>query len=93
MSLVGKNRYKVVFRDSTVVMDRIIHARTMVGAAKKAIKLTDPRGEFADWSVYSITPDLIRGSGPCGTSSSGRAAGFQPAGARFESGVPLVAGI
>ena len=52
---VMKNTYKVVFRESTVVFDRTIRARTMVGAAKKAQKYTDPGGEFANWSVYSIT--------------------------------------
>ncbi len=49
------NTYRVVFRQSTVVEERMIMAETIVKAAKKATKLTEPGAEFADWSVYSIT--------------------------------------
>jgi hypothetical protein len=50
-----KNTYKVVFRNSTVVDERTVQAKTMVGAARRATKMTLPGGDFEGWSVYSIT--------------------------------------
>jgi hypothetical protein len=52
---VTANLYRVVFRDSTVVEERLIRAKSMTKAAKKAAKRTEPGGEFVNWSVYSIT--------------------------------------
>ncbi len=50
------NTYRVVFRNSTVVDDKIIDAKTMAKAAKKAAKITrQPDSLYAGWSVYSIT--------------------------------------
>lgn len=50
------NRYRVVFRRSTVVFDEIIYAKNIVKAARQAQKTTeDPDSLYHDWSVYSIT--------------------------------------
>lgn len=50
------NTYRVTFRHSTVVEDRLIRAKTMAKAAKKAAKQTEkPGGTFDGWSVYAIT--------------------------------------
>lgn len=49
------NTYKIVFRNSTVIEERTVQAETIIGAAKRAMKMTYPGANFDDWSVYSIT--------------------------------------
>lgn len=52
-----KNRYRVVFRSSSVVDESFIYAADIVKAAKKAERMTEPGGKpyVRGWSVYSIT--------------------------------------
>lgn len=50
------NTYRVIFRNSTVVDDFLVDAKSIVKAAKKAKAITrDPKSDFFDWTVYSIT--------------------------------------
>lgn len=48
-----QNTYRVVFRDSTVVMEEMVFAGSMVEAALEAEQIRDER--WPGWSVYSIT--------------------------------------
>ena len=47
--------FVVVFRRSTVVEERTVHAADIVKAAKKAERMTAEDGDFPGWSVYRIT--------------------------------------
>lgn len=53
-----RQRYKIVFRNSTVVDERVVVAYSMTHAAEIATWLTWHDEHFKDWSVYSITMTL-----------------------------------
>lgn len=50
-----KNRYRVVFRSSSVTDEQFIYATNIVKAAKKAERISERDGLVRGWSVYSIT--------------------------------------